>query len=116
MEVALVIVYLILTTAGLILMKKGGNSGNIALAGNEMSFNISLVSLMGFVCYICSFLLFTRIVIMFDLSYIIPICAAITQVLALIAAKIIFKEELSTTSLIGVIVIIIGIVLLNIKK
>lgn len=116
MEVALVIIYLTLTTAGLILMKKGGNPGNMALAGSELSFNISIVSVMGFVCYICSFLLFTRIVIMFDLSYIIPICAAVTQILALIAAKVIFKEEINLTSLIGVIVIIIGIVLLNIKK
>lgn len=116
MKVALVIIYLILTTTGLILMKKGGNSGNIGFAGSELNFNISLISLLGFICYICSFLLFTRLVIMFDLSYIIPLCAAITQILALIAAKVIFKEEISTTSLIGVVVIIIGIVLMNIKK
>lgn len=80
-----------------------------------MTLGISLTSLLGLVCYLCSFLLFTRIVIMFDLSYIMPICTGIVQALTLVASKIVFKEEISTAGVIGAILVIIGIVIMNWK-
>ena len=74
MKIMLVIIYLILTVSGLVLMKLGGNSGTILIANKELTFGISLISGLGFICYICSFLIYTRIVMMFDLSYIVPLC------------------------------------------
>ena len=51
MKIILIIVYLILTVSGLILMKKGGNSGNFQYTNGEIGFSINLISAMGFVCY-----------------------------------------------------------------
>lgn len=115
MQIVLIIIYLILTLSGLILMKKGGNPGTLAVENGNMNFGISLISLTGLVCYLCSFLLFTRIVVMFDLSYIMPIVTGIVQVLTLVASKIIFKEEISLYGIIGASMVIIGILVMNWK-
>ena len=115
MQIVLVVIYLILTLSGLILMKKGGNAGNFAVENGNLNFGISLVSFAGLFCYLCSFLLFTRIVIMFDLSYIMPIVTGIVQALTLVASKVIFKEEISIYGIIGAIMVIIGIVVMNWK-
>lgn len=76
---------------------------------------MNLVSGVGFICYICSFLLFTKIVVMFDLSYILPICTGISQVLILIASYYVFKEKISVYGIVGASLIIIGLVIMNIK-
>ena len=116
MEVVLVLIYLVLTISGLVLMKKGGNSGTINFSEGNIGFSINWISALGFICYICSFLLFTRIVIMFDLSYIMPLVTGIVQILTLISAAMIFKEEITTKGIIGASIIIIGIIIMNIKK
>lgn len=115
MKIVLVIIYIILTISGLVLMKKGGNPGTLAIKNGDVTFGMNLISLAGFICYICSFLLFTRIVVMFDLSYIMPICTGIVQVITLIASYFVFKEQISKQGIIGASLVIIGIVIMNFK-
>lgn len=74
------------------------------------------MSAIGFVCYICSFLLFTRMVIMFDLSYIMPLTTGIVQILSLVASSVVFKESISKQGIIGASIIIIGLIIMNYKK
>lgn len=52
MKVILVIIYLLLTVSGLILMKKGGNAGQIQFSAGEFKLSISLISCLGFFCVI----------------------------------------------------------------
>lgn len=116
MKIALVIIYMILSVSGLVLMKYGGNTGTIAIKDGAINLGMSIISLLGFICYICSFLLFTKIVVMFDLSYIMPICTGIIQILTLIASYFVFKEEISKNGIIGAIIVIIGIIIMNFKR
>lgn len=116
MKYVLVFLYLVLTLSGLILMKKGGNTGTVNVNNGEINLGMSLISLAGFVCYIASFFLFTRIVVMFDLSYIMPICTGIVQVLTLVASYFIFKEQISKQGIIGASLVIIGIIIMNLKN
>lgn len=116
MQIILMVSYLILTTSGVVLMKLGGNAGAIQIANSNLNFNINIISLLGLMCYVISFLLFTKIVTSYDLSYIIPICTGIVQILTLVSAFVILKEKFSVYGLVGAILIIIGIVVLNIKK
>lgn len=116
LQYILIGIYLILTTTGLILIKLGGNSGEIQIANSILNFSINLTSLLGLICYVCSFLLFTKVVAMYDLSYIFPIVTGIVQILAVIAAYFILKEQISVYTVIGIVLIIGGIVLMNIKK
>ncbi len=117
MRILLIVVYVILTSAGLILMKKGGNAGKITFGSGEFGFSMSLVSALGFVCYIISFLLFTRIVMMFDnVSYISPICNGIAQTCIVIASIIFLKEQFSAYTVGGALMVIAGVIVMNLKK
>ena len=116
MQYVFIGVYLILTVAGLVFMKLGGNPGSLAVKEGTITFGMSIVSGIGFVCYLCSFLLFTRVVVMFDLSYIYPIVTGIVQILTLIASAVVFKEHMTVQSVVGAIIIIIGIIIMNFKK
>lgn len=116
MKFILVLIYLILTVSGLIFMKLGGNPGTVAIKDGNISMVMNLISGLGFICYIGSFLLFTRIVVMFDLSYILPLVTGIVQVLVLLASYYIFKENISITGIIGACLIIIGIVIMNVSS
>ena len=116
MKIALIIIYLILTVSGLIFMKKGGNAGNIQFNSGDIAFSINWISAIGFICYICSFLLFTRMVIMFDLSFIMPVTTGIVQILTLVASVFVFKENVSRQGIIGACIIIAGIVIIKYKK
>ena len=116
MKFLLIGIYLILTVSGLTLMKMGGNTGAIEIKEGIFDFNISIISSLGFLCYLCSFLLFTKLITMFDLSYIMPISAGLTQILSLVASFMIFKEEFSLKVIIGASVVIIGIIVMNWKS
>lgn len=109
-------IYLVLTMLGLILMKLGGNSGSFAINSGNINFTINWISAIGFVCYLCSFLIFTKIVIMFDLSYIMPIVTGIVQIATLVASKLVFKETITIQGLIGASIVIIGIIIMNLPK
>lgn len=115
MKYALVPIYIILTISGLVFMKLGGNPGTISFKDGGFSISMSTVSAIGFVCYICSFILFTRIVVLFDLSFIYPLTTGIVQTITLVASYFIFKEKISVTGLVGAILVMIGIVVMNIK-
>lgn len=111
----LIPIYLLLTTSGLIFMKLGANPGTINVKDGTFLISMSTVSALGFVCYICSFLLFTRLVVMFDLSWIYPVTAGIVQVITLVASYLVFKEKISVFGVIGAILVIVGIIFMNIK-
>lgn len=117
MRIIMIILYVILTVSGLILMKKGGNAGQITIGGGEFGFSISWISAIGFLCYIISFLLFTRIIMMFDnVSYISPICNGIAQLCVIIASILFLKEQMSMYTFGGAILIIAGVIIMNLKK
>ncbi len=115
MRYILVVIYLMLSISGLVFMKLGGNPGTLAVKEGNINFGMNIVSGIGFICYIGSFLLFTRIVIMFDLSYIFPICTGIVQVITLIISYYVFKENISLYGIFGASLVIIGIIIMNIK-
>lgn len=117
MKIIMFLIYLILTTSGLIFIKSGGSAGPLLTKGGAfLGFTINWISAIGFVCYLCSFLLFTKIIVSFNLSYIVPISTGIVQVLILLASKFIFKETISSYGLVGAIIIIIGIIIMNIPN
>lgn len=116
MQFIIIGIYLLLTMSGLILMKIGGNTGKFAFNNGDVNFEINMISLLGFICYIGSFFVYTRMIVMFDLSFITPICTGIVQILTLIASRVIFKESISIQGIIGASIIIIGLLIMNWKR
>lgn len=116
MKIVSIIIYLILSIGGLILVKSGSSSVNVAIQEGTFNFSMGLKAMLGFIAYIGSFLVYTFYIIKnFDLSYIFPVITGITQVLVIIAGIFIFKEQINAYAIGGIVLIIIGIMLLNIK-
>ena len=76
---------------------------------------MSYITLLGFILYIGSFLMWQKLLTTYDLSYIVPITTGIVQIVVLIASYFIFHEAITLTNLIGIIFVTIGIVLISIK-
>jgi len=115
MKIVLTIIYICLTTLGIFLMKLGGNSLTLSFH-NGINFKIGFVTLLGFLSYLCSFLLWQRLVVSFDLSYIVPITTGITQIIILLIGILFFKEQINTVGILGVLFVILGVVLMTIGK
>ena len=110
-------IYLCLSVSGLTFMKLGSLEGAKELLTIPIiNMKISGLSLIGYTCYIFSFLLYTYIVTKFDLGIIVPLLAGIVNVLVMIVAVFVFKEKFNIYSCIGVCMIIVGIFLINLKK
>lgn len=111
MKYLLTIIYLICTTGGMTFMKLGGDSLVLSFK-NGITFKIGFVTFLGFFLYLVSFLLWQRMLIKYDLSIMVPLVTGIVQVLVLVISHFVFKETISLVSLIGIILIIVGIVVL----
>lgn len=115
MKYLLTVFYIAFTTGGIFCMKSGGDSLQISLK-NGFSINLGYITALGFVLYICSFLLWQKLIATYDLSYIVPITTGIVQVIILLFSYFIFKEHISLVNFIGIVLIIAGIILVSIKK
>lgn len=111
----LVVIYLILTNSGITLIKLGGSSTTMSLKGGNFAISMSFISILGYILYIFSFLLWTKILTMFDLGYIVPIVTGISQIIILLIAMGVFHENISVMGFIGIALTISGIICLNLK-
>lgn len=108
--------YLIFSVSGIVLVKLGGSQFGLNLSKSELKLQIEWVTILGMVFYIFSFLLWMIIIPRYNLSFIVPVSVGLVQVLVLFAAIFILKEKVSLLNLLGVLTIIVGIILMNIKN
>lgn len=117
LNVFLIIIYLILTVSGLVLFKLGAtNSLALSVLHGSITMKFNYLVLIGMFCYICSFALYLYLVAKFNLSYIFPITNGIVYVLVFLASLFIFQEQFSIANIVGLVFVLTGVVLLNIKK
>ena len=116
MGVLIIVIYLLLSTGGLVLIKSGANSVELGIKQGIFNCSISLISIVGLICYIGSFLIFTFVIVKkFDLTYIMPILTGISQVIVILAGLFVFKEHIGNFGIVGIIFLILGEIMLNIK-
>ena len=108
--------YLIFSVSGIILVKIGGSNFSLNISKLDLKIQIEWLSLLGMACYIFSFLLWMIIIPRYNLSFIVPISVGLVQLLVLFAAVFLLKEKVNFLNILGVLTIIVGIVLMNIKK
>ena len=111
MKYLLTIIYIIFTTCGITFMKLGGDSLKLGLK-DGFSFSMGWKTFVGFACYLVSFLLWQKLLVKYDLSVMVPIVTGIVQIVILIIGYTVFKESFNIVSLIGALLIIIGIVVM----
>lgn len=114
MKYLLILIYIIFTTGGLFCFKSGGEF--VFNLNNGINFKMPFMTFFGFCLYLCSFLLWQKLLSTYDLTYIVPITTAIVQVIVILFGYFFFKEQISIVNLIGIIIVIIGVVLISIRK
>lgn len=110
----LCLLYVIFSLLGLIFMKSGSMEGKRVIF-QIFQRKIMLESIVGYVCYIISFLLYTTVITKFNLSYIIPVLGGIVNILILLIGILLFHEEFTMFSVVGCICIVTGVVLMSLK-
>ena len=109
-------IYAVLSVGGLTLFKLGAQRAlSVGVAGGILSVNISWLSLAGLAMYVCSFLIYMGLVSKIQLSYLTPISTGVIYTLTLAASMLIFHEPMSAMKLAGVLLVLCGIILMNIK-
>lgn len=110
------IIYLLLTVSGLMLFKLGGSKMAISLSLKGIDMSLSMIALLGIVCYGCSFLLWLNIIKESEISYIFPIASGAVTILTVIGGVILLGEKIQGLQIIGIVCIVIGSILVNICK
>lgn len=113
MNIIFIVLYVIFAVTGSTLLKYGGLEHVKSLFTVPfVNMNVSWVTLIGFICYGISFLLYTVLLNKFDLSFISPLTVALVYILLMITAFVIFKEPITPTKIIGCSLILVGILLM----
>ena len=76
----------------------------------------TFATLLGFLFYIVSFLLWQKLLVKYDLSSMVPIVTGISQIIIIIIGYVIFKENVNIQNIIGAITIIVGIIIMTFGK
>lgn len=112
----LLLIYLLFSVGGLTFIKLGSLNETISsFIVPIINLKVNLISLLGYGCYLVSFLVYTVVITKFDLGIIIPLLSGIVNVLIFIVACLVFKETFTMHSIIGILLISVGVVLMNIK-
>ena len=111
----LTLIYILFTTCGITFMKLGGDSLKLSLS-KEFSLRMGWITLLGFLFYIVSFLLWQKLLVKYDLSSMVPIVTGISQIIIIIIGYVIFKENVNIQNIIGAITIIVGIIIITFGK
>ncbi len=110
--------YALSASLGLISVKLGAQHGGLPISyvGDRLHFNISLLNMTGIALYGLSFLLYTYLISKYDLGYIIPLATALVYIIIFFASYLVFKESFTPVKIAGILLIVIGSILLNLKN
>lgn len=110
------VMYLILSTLGMTFIKMGGEDLNFVLSKSIFQFRIGIIGIVGIIFYFISFGLWIIILSKYNLSFISPIASGLAYILIILSSKFLLKESINSYQYLGIVIILIGVVLMNIKK
>ena len=116
MDKLYIAIYLVLTVSGVTLVKLGSQGFPLlSKVGDKYFWNLGPLVILGLIAYGLSFLLFMWLVSRLELSFLIPITAALVQIVTFIVAIVLFKESFTLMKFIAFVLIVVGVVLMQIK-
>lgn len=117
MQLITIIIYAIISVAGLTLVKLGSdNPLSLSLNHSGFSIGVGWLTLLGLALYITSFVIYMTLIAKNNLTYVTPVASAIVYVLTMIVSLVILKEQVTLLQWIGWSLILVGALLMNIKK
>lgn len=116
MMTILFILYVLLSSSGLILFKLGAGCSNIHIHLFGLALNFSIKSIIGIMCYGCSFLLWLYIVSRMNLTIAMPLSIALVNTLVVIFSLVFLKEKINVTQIVGIFIVIAGVSIMSIGR
>ncbi len=117
MSFVVLLVYALFSVGGLTCFKLGTqNALSIQVTTLDLSLKISWLSLLGMFMYVASFLIYLSLVAKTELSYLTPMSSAVIYTLTMVVSFLVFHEDFGLWKTLGIILIICGVVLMNVKK
>ncbi len=116
MNIILFIIYVILSSSGLVLFKLGTTNTNINfnLFGVHLAFSLKMI--IGILCYGFSFLLWLYLVSKLNLTIAMPLSVALVNTLVIVESCIFLNEKITLIQGIGIFIIILGVSLIGWRK
>lgn len=109
-------VYILITSSALIVLKLGSKDGALAqIIDGKLHLNLGFYTLLGVFLYGLSFITYTYLLSKHDLGYIIPLTTALVYIVIFTASFIIFKETFTLVKVFGIVLILAGLAMLNVK-
>lgn len=110
------VLYVICTVAGLLLYKYGTTKDfGILFQNGVFSFKMNIISIIGLMLYLLSFLIYMIILPKYDITFILPIVSTATGVLIFISSIVLLGEPSSIIKWIGFIIMTIGVIIVNFR-
>ena len=117
MSGVIIFLYVLATSAALILLKLGSKDGALLqFVDGKLVANFGLLGIMGILLYGISFALYAYLISKFDLGYIIPLTTAMVYTTIFVASFLIFKEVFTLVKVLGIILIVSGLILINLQR
>lgn len=107
--------YIAIAVGGSTFMKLG-NSFTISGANGKLVLSTSALSLLGFLLYFCSFMMWTKLITRFNLSFAVPVSGGLSNLALVVIGVLLFHERINLPQSIGIVAILIGVVLIGIKS
>nr|WP_307990861.1 hypothetical protein [uncultured Niameybacter sp.] len=115
MRVLIFSIYIITTVSGVLLTRAGALAKETQLSIEVLGIILNKYSLFGMICYGISFLLWTYLLQNNNLTWIIPLALGISNILTITGAVLLLKESIGLMQIVGIITIVMGLVILNLK-
>ena len=117
MQIVSILIYAALSVAGLTLVKLGSSSPLTLTIGQAgFSLGVGWITLLGLVLYIVSFLVYMTLVAKYSLTYLTPVSSGLVYILTMVVSLCILKEQVTPMQWGGWCLILVGVLLMNIKK
>lgn len=111
------IIYVLSAVVGSTLIKFGSSANmKVLFTLPIVNMNLSFITFLGIFAYGISFVVYVVLLSRFDLSFISPLLVAFVYILLMITAFLIFKESLTLYKILGCSLILIGIILVLLKR
>ncbi len=115
-NIILFILYVLLSSSGLILFKLGSNNPNLSFGLFDLTIHFSIKSIIGILCYGTSFLLWMIIVSRMNLTIAMPLSVAIVNTIVVVSSCLILKEKITLNQAVGIFVVILGVSIMTYGK
>lgn len=113
MNILLIVMYVLFAVGGSTLIKYGSLAKVASFVTLPVvHIGLSMITILGILCYGLSFLLYIFLLSKFDLSFISPLTIGLVYVLLMITAVIIFGEQFTLLKSIGCAIILAGILMI----